>query len=153
MFKRFVSLNKTVISSKYSVVNLSKSINCILPKFFTSQEKRESIINGEFLNYTDKIKKIVEENLEGSFENYSINENEIKDFLSGNGFNYLREPNSKIVKLEKKLEDKLISIIITPKQELFQNENESDGNNNTFNKYYFKFELIFNKNINKNLLY
>lgn len=100
-------------------------------KLFSGQEHTKTTKSYEKTNTANPevLNKIIGESLKKEIDNYyPVDENQLKSILNNKGFSFVNEENSKVIKLEKKIDDKLISVIITPKQPDFaQSEGENEG--------------------------
>jgi hypothetical protein len=117
-------LNKLIISHRRLI--LSK----IVSKLFSAQEPKIAKV-AEDSNKTniDNLNKLISESFRKETDNYyPVDENQLKSILNSKGLSFINEENSKVIKLEKKVEDKLIRVIITPKQPDFaESEGENEG--------------------------
>jgi len=124
MFKRIIAINKRFFQIKNSSEYINKVLS-IPKRLFTIEETKATKVDRTKLNFTENINKIVSKSLKKELDNfYPIDENQLKQILNEKGFNLVNEIDSKTFKLEKKLEEKTLRIIITPKQPDLQSENE-----------------------------
>ena len=119
MLKKLIPSNKKFI------------LNKIASKLFSAQElKTAKAVNNTNNTNLNNLNKIINESLKKEIDNfYPVDENQLTTILNSKGFSFVNEENLKVIKLEKKVDDKLIRIIITPKQPDFaQSEGEDEGN-------------------------
>ncbi len=127
MLKRIIPFNKRFLSNKFSSENINKIKNNHIKRFSVQESKITKTDNVQ-LNHLSNINKIISESLKNELDNfYPIDENQLKQILNERGLNLLSETDSKTIILEKKLEEKMLRLIITPKQpDIPESENESN---------------------------
>lgn len=118
MLKKLIPLNKRFCLTKYA----AKLFSSRQPKI--TKPPSDSSYTSEETFYL-----FVKESLKKEMDNYyPVDENQLKSILNSKGFSFVNEENSKVFKLEKKVDDKLVRVIITPKQPDFaQSEGENQG--------------------------
>ncbi len=118
MLKKLVPLNKRFCLSKITL------------RLFTAQEAKiaKAKVDSNTTGF-ESVNKLISESLKKEIENYyPVDENQLKSILNSKGFTFVNEENSKVMKLEKKYENKLIRVIVPPKQPDFA---ESEGKSST----------------------
>jgi len=131
MLKRFIYLNRSINRGKDSS-RILKDFFFNSFKSFSTQEPKQFNTDESNLKIIENINKILSENLNKEIENfYPIDENQLKSILNSQSFILINNDNQKVIKLEKKFENKIIKILITPKQPDFtESENEKESNIN-----------------------
>lgn len=125
MFKLFFPNNNLIRYNSFNQINLFNSL-IFSSKYFSASVK-PNLKNKN--NPLEIIQKILKEDLKTEIDNYfPVNENQLKNILSESNFNLENKPNSKVILLEKNIDNKILKIIIVPKQPDFQaDENTSSG--------------------------
>ncbi len=117
---------RKLIPSNPQISIISKTASKLFSAYELKTTKAASNANN---SNTDKLNKICSESLKREIDNYyPVDDNQLNSILNRKGFGFVNEENSKLIKLQKKVDGKSVTVFITPKQPDFaQSEGENEG--------------------------